>query len=792
VQKIRFRNALPSARRALAAGLAIVSLQLLVAAGVNAQGSPAEGRATVEFNISPGALDNVLNAFARHTGMDVAVDAALTAGQSTDGVQGRYSNTQALEMLLAGTGLQARMLDPGTVTLIPAPPAGEALGLSPVMVTGEFTERSLTQTTASVSVITEAELERKDSERVFDAMRAEPNLTPAPLDFLPGIRGVESGGPLGAGGAILGSAQPRAKLIVDDVATINTYPNNALQSSFDVEQVEVLRGPQTTLRGSNSISGAFVVQTKDPVHRLEGEAEAGVNWNDISDEGYNAAVMVNTPVVQDEVALRLTATYVDDRVPVQIYDDGGAPPDTDFDALSEYDTLSLRAKLLVEPKALPALSALFSIQTVDGRDVGFDSYSWGGTAVFPPDGIPRAREDRLYGYSGGQRIFDTEDRVYTSDLRYAIGDYSELRSITAWQTNEYQDAPDSNSGNAGTTFDRLDREQLSQDIIFTSESGSGLDMLLGASYSKQEGETEAGGTVISSTDENTQESVFGDLTYHLTYRFRLHFGARYLKSDVTYDGLLFGAPVMVDQQETEWLPKFGASYDISADQTLFAMYREGFNPGGGSIDFLSLSSYEFDPEYVSTYETGYRAAFMNNRISFNATAFFNDYKDYQFFFFDPSVPASQIVNFDGQSYGAEFEVTARVSEQVELNAALGLLRTEIDEADQPIDGNEFGQDPPYTVSLGGVWQATPAISLDASAQWVDEYWGDFNNDPGTESGDYLNLDIGATYQVGAVRMRGFVRNVTDKYQYFDRDSAEGDGYVLPPREVGVTMNYAFQ
>ena len=308
------------------------------------------------------------------------------------------------------------------------------LRLAEIAVTGELVERPLSETTTSVKVLTEENLQRNDAYRIYDTVRHIPNVTPAPPDFMPAIRGLQGGGPLGLGGGLLAASQPRAKLIVGGVERLANYANNVYQSMFDVEQVEVLRGPQATTRGPNAIAGVFNVNTKDPVFFSERAVQTRFDWNEVSGFGKRVNYMHNVPVGK-ELAMRFVLQYEEDRNPVQVYDDGtpDIPPGTDFDALSEYNTLTLRNKFLWVPQELPDFSGLFTLEYQNGRDSAFDSWIWGtDSEMWAPDGISRDPEDRMYGWSGGQRIFDTEDYGFTSDLRYNVGDTGELRSITAY------------------------------------------------------------------------------------------------------------------------------------------------------------------------------------------------------------------------------------------------------------------------------------------------------------------------------------------------------------------------
>ncbi|MEM7563650.1 MAG: TonB-dependent receptor [Pseudomonadota bacterium] len=743
---------------------------------------------TTEFSIPGGPLVNVLEQFALQTGVNLSYSTKQIAGKSATGLAGVFTLEAGLRTILSGTGLRA-VAEGGGYRIVIATENSDPLTLEPVEVTGELASRRLFDTTISVSVLSQNELERKDSERIYDSIRGLPNVTPTPPDFLPAIRGVPSGGPLGIGGSFFAASEPRARLIVDDVARPQTFANNSFQSIFDAQQVELLRGPQTTLRGNNTIAGAYVVKTNDPIFGSEASLQAGLDYNEISETGYRVSAMGNTVLIDDELAARFVVDHVDGKVPVEVYDDGSAiPAGTDLEALSEYDNLYFRGKFLYEPQSNPDLSGLLILELEEGRDIGFDSFIWGrDSTIFAPDGIEQDPEDRLYGFGGGQPVFDTETRSTIADLRYALAEDAEFRSITAVSNSDFSETF---QFNPVFGFENMIRDRMTQDFIYSADLETGLDLVLGFNYTSEDAENTVGPTV-GTEEERRSTAVFADLTYHLRDNLRLLGGGRYLRNSVEFEGTVF-LPVDFDQRETEFLPKLGVAYDIDENQTVSAVARRGFNPGGSSVDFNSFEVYEYDAEFVRTYELGYRGLFRNETVQINATIFSNEYEDYQFEF-SPDPFTSRVFNFDGNSHGLELEVRARVSETITLGGALGLLETEVEASGESVDGNEFGEDPDMTLSANILWQARPDFSVDFAANFVDEYFTDFNNNDGTEAGDYVNIDAGVTYDPGSYVLRGYIRNLTDEFAYHSRNTAndDGSGYVLPPREIGVTLTVPF-
>lgn len=746
------------------------------------------------FQIEKQPLSSALLKFAEQAEMEVLFDARIAKGQTSAGVEGTLTREQALDLLLAGTGLTYRYTSGNTVTLergptqgAPTQKNGRPLMLAPITVTGERQTRTLQQTTSSVTVFDEEAVRRSGENGVYQVIERAPNITPAPGEFLPPIRGGEADGAFGLAGNILVNTRPRASLIVDDIPRLSTITNNSFQSIFDIEQVEVLRGPQTTTRGANAIAGAYVVKTKDPSFTTEAEALGELKWDEIGEFNYRGAAMANLPVVDDEFAGRLVLEYVDGRVPVKVREVAGftpAPSGTDFDQLSEFDRLSLRNKWLYAPEEMPELEVLAAIEYETGRDVGFDSFvsdsSFNGG---------RDIEDRVYLF-GEQRVFNTEAISTTLNAAYEISDISEIRSISSWQRDRFEDTADANSS---VKFDDIDQRRFNQDLLVTIDPNDGrLSGIVGVSYTNDQNESRLSDFDFSSDAESDSYAVFLDGTFEFEPDFRLLLGGRLQHYDATNEIDAFGGFGQQDDEltETVFLPKLGLAYDVTDDHTVSATLRRGYNPGGAGVDFFSLEPFTFDSEFVWTYEAAYRGNFDNGRFGVDVTAFFNDFTDKQEFF-SPTPTTTRIVNFsDAITYGAEVEGRAKVTEDLEVTAGLGLLQTEIQDSSTAADGNDIGLDPDVTLSAGAVWTPVEGLELSGSAQYVAEYFGSFANSDAERSGDYVLFDIAAAYSHGPFTARAFVQNLTDEFAVFQRLPNSG-AYVLPPRTFGASLSVKF-
>ena len=738
----------------------------LIAGVVNAQ--------TIRFDIPAQPLETALAAFGEQSGLQVSADAALTASQKAKSVQGEFTPADALQALLEGTGLSYRFLRDNTVMLVEEPNQSSEITLGTIIVTGERVERSLLDTKTSVRVIREDELQRASPTSVYDLANRVSNVTPVSGDFLPPIRGVNSDGPLGIAGNDLNGTSPRLNIIVDGVSRPISYPNNSFQSVFDAEQVEILRGPQTALQGANAIAGAFVINTKNPVFDREGNLSFILEDDDFSDPTKRAGLMYNDVLVKDELAYRMVLEYTDGQVPIADNSLLGFG-----DPQKDEDLASGRLKLLWEPAGTPALSALFSVEYQDGRDPAFDSSV-----------VNKARQ------GGSQRVLDTRSAGAAADIRYQLRG-GELRSITSYFSDRYESNPDSTE--VSVNFDSVKDERFTQDLTYTFENAGAISSgLVGLTYRYQENDQRYGNLLDRHRDgERNTAAAFANLNFELSARWELTAGGRlhYETYEEVTNNSFSGSPVVVlnyDETYTEFLPTLGLTYMISDAHRVFVSGRQGFNSGGSGINLFTGVPFTFDPEYVNTYEVGYRGELADGDLILTITAFYNDYDGYHTYVFGPGGPVDySIVNLDGNTYGIEFEGRARLSDELEASFGLGLLETEIDESGEAFDGNGFGDDPDVTLNVGVVWEARPGLTFDAQAAYIGEYFADFNENPGTESGEYWNLDLGISFEWDSLRVRGFVRNVFDEVQYVNLANAAGAGTVLDPRTIGMNLSYAF-
>lgn len=686
----------------------------------------------------------------------------------------------------------------------------EPIMLDPIIIQGERQEKSLRETRSSVTVFQADELERRPGEEINDLVNGTANVNVRSLSDIPNIRGVEGGGPGGIANTALGGTLPRVSLVIDNVARPAAVPNSDASSLWDVEQVEILKGPQTTLRGRSAIGGAVVVKTFDPTFETEAAAQSVFEFDEFHGPTRVFNGMASTGIVEDRLAIRGTLEHQGGDDPRDIVN---TPAGRDDNNLTEFRQTRARTKILFTPEG----------ENGPWRILGTGEYQTGRTpqtratvqSTNFTDGQIRAFSDREIDYTtGGLRLFDTEAGTAALDARYAFSNDMTIRSITSYTMTDYK----SRDEQPQNLFFDFDEGLINQDLLLEfGQEKNEFSGLFGISYTHREQDVRIdniippfvpeGVAFLTADGESDTASVFADLRYGVTERLDFLVGGRLLwnKDERSTASTLTSIPpfnnpqVQTDYDETETvlLPSVGLAYEVTPTQTVLTTARRGWNAGGSAVNFLTAEAYEYDSERVWTFEAGYRFESAQGRYSLAATGFYNLHDDPQFFLeTQPGDRFSiQVVNLpEGESYGFELEGRAAVTDELTLRAGIGLLRTEITEStdtNPALEGNRFGKDPEYTFNAAAVWRpdAVPGLSLDSAFTYIGEADNDFNNVSGEEIGSYALFDVGASYEFGAFEGRLFVKNLFDRTGLTTRVGQFAA--VTPPRTFGIALTARF-
>ena len=650
-------------------GLLIATVTLMtltLTALAQAQGSSpiiAQAQQT-DFDIPPQPLTDALALFGRQSGLQVSVDAALILDVQSPGVTGTLSPEQALGRLLAGTGIAYRMTGGNTALLqrAVAEPESGPLRLNPLIVSGERVERTVFETSSSVVVITGEEIEDTPAfSDVEDVLDFVPNVvTAGTSNDGPSIRGVDTSGILEGGNAFLGGTRPRATITVDGRPLGFNEFIYGETSVWDLERLEVFRGPQTSAQGVNSIAGAIYVVTADPTFEPEVKVQGEIG----SDEQRRMSAAFSGPIVTDELAGRVAVDFQrrDSFVNFDTTADYGPNP-------NEFENILARAKLLWEPAALPELSTKTTFSFTQSEAPQVEQVR-----------VPFKDLESAFLNSATWR---TTAYAGIHDLSYAFSDnleFSNRFSITDYKIERFA-FPE---GNGGANIDGL---QLTNETNLNWQlPDQGLSGLAGVYYEQTKDEETADFSLFLGLgefdDTRTSLGLFGEVTYDVTDRLDLTAGLRYQRDNQDRDGS-FG-PFTVDFDETfdALLPKVVIGYDVTDDLRVGALAVRGFNPGGTTISFIDGSQDTFEDETVWNFEAFGRARLFDDRLSLNANAFYSVYSDFQIFTIVGFTPGGDRIveasNADkAVSYGLELTTDFQATDSFHVFAGLGLLDTEI-------------------------------------------------------------------------------------------------------------------
>lgn len=668
----------------------------------------------------------------------------------------------------------------------------------------------LRDSTTGTSTLSAQDVARSGESKVYDVLTSLPNVTPAPSGpTLPAIRG-ESATPTNLFGGYYNGSTPRMVLHVDDIPRISSYANNAFQSLFDVQSIQVLRGPQHTLPGTNAFAGAYVIETNDPEYRYSAETLTEFTYNEYSGTNHRYAGLANVPF-SNEAAMRIVAQFESGEIPVELV--GPAPAGKDLNKLDDFDGLNLRGKFLVEPDNIPGLSVLVSAEYGKGLDNVFDSY----VDVRPFSDRKRTAADH--------RINDTEGWAGAVRARYEISSREVIQSTTSFVHDQYESSPRSTSN---FNFNGMVDERAAQDVSYSFRDIANFTGIVGVGVTDSKRDYDADAsfvipigpgvfgafTAYGKTDAEIQtQSVYADIAWNFAGPFDLLFGGRIERVDDSRDfsaGSRSAIPFLraarnysYDETEVFVLPKAGLRYNLGPRDTVAVTARKGYNAGGAYVNLqdatLRFPFETFKAEEVWTYEAAYRTAMMRDRLKLGITAFFNDYENKQFAISNPSTAPPRIFNEpEAESYGIEVEAKYAVTPAIDLMGGFGILQTRINKVSaqtQPqIIGNDFGQDPSYSVSLGGAWRPVDNLELYAKGVYVDDYFTDFRNATLNVAGGYTLVDVGASYQVGKnATARVFVNNLTDEtaYSTLILNTGSPNATLLDPRTYGASLALKF-
>lgn len=800
--------------------LAVASTIALAVAAPSALAQPEVGAAgQIAIDIPAGALGQTILAISDAFGIQVLAPNDLIAEKAAPRIAGNLTADSALEAALAGSGLSAERMPNGAyvirqrvaraapeVRTRQAPVAADA-----IVVTGQKVERTLQDTTTSVAVFNEELVEDLTFTDITDLYRITPNV--GQLDSSEGtfsIRGVAAIGGVGFGGRANTST-----LYIDDVFQSNLGIEAGPSGVFDINQVEIYRGPQSTIQGRNALMGAVIIRTQDPTY--DWDAKGRVEYSEFDTQRYGLAF--GGPIIEDAVAFRVAGDF-------RKTDGFISNPTTGRDDQDRDEALTLRAKMLIEP--VDRLSALLTYVYSEGDA----STGLGSGVVQGPDFFERIVN------VGNPVLQSISSHNISAKLTYELSDYITLESVTAYSEANETSEPRFEIDPDNTSF--LDIGTDAQEILTTDfrvlyDRGR-LSLLGGFFYFERDGASvrdlsgelvRAGGLIrtrisfISSGASQVENYAFYvDGEYDFSDRLSLLFGGRYdrerfanqSQSSNFFDpelpqfGLVSSEGVVQDIDTTfdAFLPKAGLRFDITETQTIGFVAQRGYRSGGAGINAANRP-FEYDSEFLWNYELSYRSTWFDGQASLNANIFYVDWTGQQV---GTGFGIDTITVNAGASrlWGIEAELSANATDDLRLFSTFGYNNTEFtnfDAVDPRLNGNQFGRSPEFQTSFGAIYANDLGIFASADSTYVSDAFSDAENTPSDINSidnsldAYVLFNAKVGYQTDNWAFYGFVRNAFDEDYAFrisqedDRSGGLGSAVLGAPQVFGVELTFQY-
>ena len=665
--------------------------------------------------------------------------------------------------------------------------AGPAIAddvIDEIVVTADFRERTAHEMATSVTVLSGEYIREAAQQHFEELVNAVPNLNwsgdghRARYFQIRGIGELEQ---------YEGAPNPSVGFLIDD---IDFSGIGTVATLFDMESVEVLRGPQGSRYGANALAGLIYMRSKAPSAERDGRLQVAVGDDDALGIG-----MAIGGALDDEERLLF-------RFSGQRFESNGFRDNTylDREDTNGREETSLRARLRFDASddLEVNLAALYT-----DIDNGYDAFALDNSYTMLSDKPGRDAQRS----TGASLRFDWDGS--------ALGT---LTAITSFANSDIDFSFDADWGNdeswSPVTYDYVsltnrERRTVSQEFRFAAERwlvgvyalglSEDLDTTnLGEYYDPGYDFADSLNDVFASEFESTNLAAFGQRDWQLGSASTLSAGLRIEQRSTDYSDT---TGLDADPSATMWGGELSLSHEHNDSVMSYVSLSRGYKAGGFNLGVVPAGQRTFGDEVLWSVEAGVKTRLANNRLLINAAAFYSRRDDQQVRIseqINPNDPASFVfftVNDTarGNVQGLEADLRWYASDAVELYASLGLMRSELGES-----GRDLAHAPRYSISAGAVYRSVSGFFARFDATARDEYFFDVTHDQKSQAYELVNARAGFEGEYWRIEL--WARNLFDE-QYAVRGFYFGNEppdfppalYIRAgdPRHVGLTIERRF-
>ncbi len=831
----------------------------------------------VKQNISIPAqpLGPALEKLAKERDFQILYRSDVVGNLRTEGAEGTLSADEALKALLKGTGLTYRYLGERAVTIVPTT-AGVSSGaandegrsasatsgaaglhlarvqspaassnasagqgadekresaagarnandgkLEEVIVTAQKREERLIDVPIAVSVLSAETLRKSGATQFRDWASSVPGLsfeTTGAGRQQVSLRGL----------AMVVNLSPMVGIYLDEVPYGSTSPTSygywlAFDSSLaDLDRIEVLKGPQGTLYGASSMGGLIKYVTSKPsMEGFFGKVQTGLSSTRAGSLGYNGALTLNAPLIENKLALRFSAFYTHD---------GGYVDNvtTGREDVNRANIRGARADLLYTPTENLSIRVNAFAQDIDRDGDGLADFNFNSRPVV----------DTLSQRRPISELFDQQFRLFSATVNYDLG-WATLTSTSGYQTADSAFNLDASSfyvpylasigrsvASVGS-FATGPTDKFTQEVRIGSDTSRPLEWVFGGFYTYEVTSSDgwlelrdAGGNLLPndlfnyySPSRLEEYAAFGTVTWHLSDRIDVAGGLRYAQNRQKFaqfsSGTFIGnVPVHGRSSGDAVTYLANARYHFSDRSTGYLRYATGYRPGGPNFvtsdaNGNPLNPASFDADTLKSYEIGFKSESADRRFGIDAAAFYEDWSNMIIINVSNPIVAYRDNAVSGATVaGAELALTVRPVSALELKGSFAYMDAKMSAADrnlQAAKGERLPTVPRFTANfdadyefVGARWQPTVGMAL----RYVSDRTTGFGSSAtfvNYNLPEYTAVDLRAGLTLGPVDTQLYVRNLFDEAGQMSARIvfAEPHVAIIQPRTIGVlaTINF---